>query len=186
MTSHRPRSKIYSTAKLVTAPLPVQSPALTEDLSEWPAHGQRHCSNSLIDFADMCMLLCDYEQVALRKVLTHPTTIHSTEACLKVCQSSCFLWSACLQLPASLSNVLHSSCFKIMKYTNKYKKISTYYIILPCQTQAHKIRCIFLYCVYSLQIAKNATTLNRVNVCLCVCVCVLLLSHVQHHMNHIS
>ena len=182
MTSHRPRSKIYSTAKLVTAPLPVQSPALTEDLSEWPAHGQRHCSNSLIDFADMCMLLCDYEQVALRKVLTHPTTIHSTEACLKVCQSSCFLWSACLQLPASLSNVLHSSCFKIMKYTNKYKKkyrlITSYYLVKPKHIRSDASSC--TACIHCKLHRMHRLWTGW------ICVGVLLLSHVQHHMNHIS
>ena len=56
-------------AELVTAPPPVHLPALIEDQSEWPAHGQRHCSSVAIHY-----LLCRFgsfasfdEQVDLRK-----------------------------------------------------------------------------------------------------------------------
>ena len=51
--------KIYSNAKLATAPPPVHLPALIEDQSEWPAHGQRHCSSVAIHY-----LLCRFGSFA--------------------------------------------------------------------------------------------------------------------------
>ena len=46
-------------AELATAPPPVHLPALIEDQSEWPAHGQRHCSSVAIHY-----LLCRFGSFA--------------------------------------------------------------------------------------------------------------------------
>ena len=140
-------------------------PALIEGQSEWPAHGQRHCNSVAIHY-----LLCRFGSFASRrwtpKRSRHdPLQFIKQKLASRSAKAVAFseaLASIFRQASQRIPNVLHSSCFKIMKKT---QNITTY----------DKI-CILLYCVYPVRNAKIATTLNSVNVRVCVCVCV-------HHLN---
>ena len=168
-------------------------PALIEDQSEWPAHGQRHCSSVAIHY-----LLCRFgsfasfdEQVDLRK---GPNTPNYNSLNRNLPQGLPKQLLSLKRLPPSsgkppkgsqtFSIQVASKSWKNTKYYNILQQFTNIYNIwhditrLHCQTQAQKIRFIFLYCVYPVRNAKIATTLNSVNVCVCACVCVSLLSNV--------
>ena len=133
-------------------------PALIEGQSEWPAHGQRHCNSVAIHY-----LLCRFGSFASRrwtpKRSRHdPLQFIKQKLASRSAKAVAFseaLASIFRQASQRIPNVLHSSCFKIMKKT---QNITTY----------DKI-CILLYCVYPVRNAKIATTLNSVNVRVCVC-----------------
>ena len=136
-------------------------PALIEGQSEWPAHGQRHCNSVAIHY-----LLCRFGSFASRRWTPKrswhdPLQFIKQKLASRSAKAVAFseaLASIFRQASQRIPNVLHSSCFKIMKKT---QNITTY----------DKI-CILLYCVYPVRNAKIATTLNSVNVRVCVCVCV--------------
>ena len=153
-------------------------PALIEGQSEWPAHGQRHCSSVAIHD-----LLCRFGSFASRRWTRGPPKrswhdpLQFIEQKLASRSAKAVAFSEALasifrQASQTIQNVLHSSCFKSW---NKHKILQDI-TRLPCQTQAQKIRFIFLYCVYPVRNpvrnAKIAFTLNSVNVCVCACVCV--------------
>ena len=146
-------------------------PALIEGQSEWPAHGQRHCNSVAIHY-----LLCRFGSFASRrwtpKRSRHdPLQFIKQKLASRSAKAVAFseaLASIFRQASQTIQNVLHSSCFKSW---NKHKILQDI-TRLPCQTQAQKIRFIFLYCVYPVRNpvrnAKIATPLNSVNVCVCV------------------
>ena len=168
-------------AELVTAPPPVHSPALTEDHSESPAHGQRHCSSVAIHY-----LLCRFgsfasfdEQVALRKGPNTPN-YNSLNRSLPQGLPKQLLFLKRLP-PCSGKPPKGSQTFsiqvaskswknhKILQHIRTYDKILLYKIALSNPSTKDQIH-IPVLCV-SIAKCKNSNDFEQFE-CVCVRVCV--------------
>ena len=150
-------------------------PALIEDQSEWPAHGQRHCSSVAIHY-----LLCRFgsfasfdEQVDLRK---GPNTPNYNSLNRNLPQGLPKQLLSLKRLPPSSGKPPKGSqTFSIPVASKSWKKHKILQDItkLHCQTQAGTKDQVHLpvLCVSTAK-CKNSIYFEQ-----CECVCVSLLSH---------